>query len=133
MMLTSHTAPQQTSHCDKAISSKQQKVIMYEEMSGSTSTIESTSSSADHILVNDPNGLCLKATDPKMQSKAGVYTALVKLASLLDKKPKIIIETKTNRTHVKEYEGHTVAMKIPTKGGETDNPSTTATDAVDSQ
>jgi len=69
-------------------------------------------STNEAVLINDPNGLCLSASDPSMQSRSGIYSSLLKLALQLDEKPRILIETKAHNTYIKEYEGHTVVMKV---------------------
>ena len=78
------------------------------------------------ILVNDLNGLCLvskgnmKSTNESINS--GVYTSLAKLASTLtpcqnnENPPLITIEMEgPSSILIKEYDGHTVAMKVPNK------------------
>lgn len=77
------------------------------------------------ILCNDPNGLCL-ISKGNMDSDAnsGAYTSLVRLASQLQPNqqqqndtspaPLITIETDETSILIKEYDGHTVAMRVPT-------------------
>ncbi|KAG7369192.1 regulator complex protein LAMTOR5 [Nitzschia inconspicua] len=76
------------------------------------------------ILVNDVNGLCLVSKgDMPMTHDSGVYTNLTRLASKLtpDGKsganstpPLITIEMDGPASLlIKEYDGHTVAMKVP--------------------
>ena len=73
----------------------------------------------ESVIVNDPNGLCLTATGDMNQRTSGVYTSLWKLASQLSGPVKrVVIETKTGIIHLKEYEGHAVAMKVPIKQDE---------------
>ncbi len=80
------------------------------------------------IMCNDPNGLCLISKGASMNSDndgSGVYTSLVRLASQLSPHqrrqenenpqppPLITIETDSTSILVKEYDGHTVALKVP--------------------
>ena len=78
------------------------------------------------IMCNDPNGLCLVSKGKMDGDKdSGVYTSLARLASQLSPQqhatinnesppaPLITIETDTTSILVKEYDGHTVAMKVP--------------------
>jgi len=70
----------------------------------------------DNIICNDPNGLCLAASGDMDKKTSGVYTSLLRLASGLGgEEPckRIVIETTSATIHVKEYEGHAVAMKVP--------------------
>mmetsp|Transcript_12209 Transcript_12209/g.18730 ORF Transcript_12209/g.18730 Transcript_12209/m.18730 type:complete len:97 (-) Transcript_12209:1468-1758(-) len=75
---------------------------------------------AESIICNDPNGLCLVARGEDMNpSTSGVYTSLWNLASKLEvddeqSLKRVVIETTTSTTFVKEFEGHTVACKVPT-------------------
>ena len=78
------------------------------------------------FLCNDPSGLCLISRgDMNSDNDSGVYTSLVRLASQLSPHqkatmnnesvpaPLITIETDASSILVKEYDGHTVAMKVP--------------------
>lgn len=72
------------------------------------------------ILCNDPSGLCLASKGSIDASNSGVYTSLVRLASQLknkgeatDSSPLITIECDTSAILVKEYDGHTVALRVP--------------------
>ena len=73
----------------------------------------------EDIICNDPSGLCLVASGDMDKKTSGVYTSLLRLASQLggggggEQCSRIVIETKTSTTHVMEYEGHAVAMKVP--------------------
>ncbi len=89
------------------------------------------------ILVNDLNGLCLvskgnmASTAAKSSTEdinSGVYTSLARLASTLTPyqtasmnnesppSPLITIEMEGQASIlIKEYDGHTVAMKVPNK------------------
>lgn len=74
----------------------------------------------DNIICNDPNGLCLAASGDMNKKTSGVYTSLLRLASGLsagtqggEPCKRIVIETASATIHVKEYEGHAVAMKVP--------------------
>jgi Ragulator complex protein LAMTOR5 len=71
----------------------------------------------DNIICNDPNGLCLAASGDMDKKTSGVYTSLLRLASGLggggEPCKRIVIETASATIHVKEYEGHAVAMKVP--------------------
>jgi Ragulator complex protein LAMTOR5 len=75
------------------------------------------------ILCNDPNGLCI-ASEGSLGGGGGkhedwgVYTNMVKLASQLtgadsQSAPLITIETDQAAILVKSYEGHTVALRVP--------------------
>mmetsp|Transcript_11365 Transcript_11365/g.18811 ORF Transcript_11365/g.18811 Transcript_11365/m.18811 type:complete len:86 (-) Transcript_11365:186-443(-) len=69
----------------------------------------------DNIICNDPNGLCLAVSGDMDKKTSGVYTSLLKLASGLeqDEAPKrIVIETASATIHIKDYEGHAVAVKV---------------------
>ena len=89
------------------------------------------------ILVNDLNGLCLVSKGnmsstgekpPASDNNSGVYTSLTRLASTLTPyqtatmnnenppSPLITIEMEGPASIIiKEYDGHTVAMKVPNK------------------
>ncbi|MGK3749811.1 MAG: hypothetical protein ACI8RD_002108 [Bacillariaceae sp.] len=88
------------------------------------------------ILVNDLNGLCLiskgnmstSATTNTNTNNSGVYTNLTRLASTLTPyqmanmnnenppSPLITIELEgPTSILIKEYDGHTVAMKVPNR------------------
>lgn len=83
------------------------------------------------ILVNDLNGLCLVSKGSMVansSSDSGVYTSLTRLASTLTPhqtaiannenppSPLITIEMDGEASIlVKEYDGHTVAAKVPNK------------------
>jgi hypothetical protein len=68
----------------------------------------------DNIICNDPNGLCLAASGNMDKKTSGVYTSLLNLASSLEPSaPKrIVIETSSATIHIKDYEGHAVAVKV---------------------
>jgi len=66
----------------------------------------------DNILCNDPNGLCLAASGEFNPKTSGAYTSLLKLASRLGTPQRIVLETTAATIHVKEYEGHAVAVKV---------------------
>ena len=96
-----------------------------------------SNSSGFGLLCNDPSGLCLSATgaflmddskSKQLQSvddmaSSGVYTSLTKLAQQLQTPdagnpaasmaPLITIETDSCNILVKEYDGHAIAMKVP--------------------
>ena len=74
------------------------------------------------ILCNDPNGLCLVSKgNMNSDESGGVYTSLARLASQLSPHneslpaPLVTIETESTSILVKEYNGHTVAMKVPNR------------------
>ncbi|OEU15592.1 hypothetical protein FRACYDRAFT_240285 [Fragilariopsis cylindrus CCMP1102] len=92
--------------------------------------------SSPGILVNDLNGLCLiskgnmssSATTNTNTNNSGVYTSLTRLASTLTPyqtanmnnenppSPLITIELEgASSILIKEYDGHTVAMKVPNR------------------
>lgn len=77
------------------------------------------------ILCNDSNGLCLVSKgNMNSDNESGVYTSLVRLASQLTPyqqasmnnenppSPLITVETNSTSILVKEYDGHTVAIKV---------------------
>mmetsp|Transcript_14510 Transcript_14510/g.17508 ORF Transcript_14510/g.17508 Transcript_14510/m.17508 type:complete len:142 (+) Transcript_14510:79-504(+) len=70
-------------------------------------------------LCNDPSGLCLGSRGAIDSSKSGIYTSLVRLAAQIDHGghtndvPLITIETQDSAVLVKEYDGHTVALRVP--------------------
>lgn len=71
-------------------------------------------------LCNDPNGMCLGSRGDIDDSKSGVYTSLVKLASQLrpgSEPPLITIEYEKAALMVKEYDGHAVALRVPVTEG----------------
>lgn len=83
------------------------------------------------ILVHAPNGLCLYEEGLK---DSGVYTSLTRLAATLTPaatettNPLITLELEHDSSIlVKEYDGHTVAMKVPNKKPETPSSSPSAT------
>jgi Ragulator complex protein LAMTOR5 len=75
------------------------------------------------ILCNDSSGLCLASRGTMMgeTGNSGVYTSLVRLASQLhqqgdsngDATPLITIETEKSAVLVKEYDGHVIAVRVP--------------------
>jgi hypothetical protein len=84
------------------------------------------------MLCVDSSGLCLAATGDFKEEDAGIYHNLVHMASQLsaaakqnprinnnnvDITPVIRIETDDGCTLVKTYEAHTVAVRIPARGG----------------
>jgi hypothetical protein len=79
------------------------------------------------ILCNDPSGLCLSSKGEIDHSNSGVYTNLVRLASQLrqqgeatDSAPLITIETDSSALLVKEYDGHAVALRVPSTSASTE-------------
>jgi hypothetical protein len=95
-----------------------------------SSTAPATESQRSMLCV-DSSGLCLAATGDFKEEDAGIYHNLVHLASQLsaatkqnprsnnngDITPVIRIETDDGCTLVKTYEAHTVAVRIPARGG----------------
>jgi hypothetical protein len=79
----------------------------------------------DGICCNDPNGLCLISKgNMNGGNESGTYTSLMRLASQLypqqegsmsNEAPLVNIETDSSSILVKEYHGHTVAMKVPNR------------------
>lgn len=85
------------------------------------------------MLCVDSSGLCLAATGDFKEEDAGIYHNLVHLASQLsaggaaqqnlrsnnngDITPMIRIETDNGCTLVKTCEAHTLAVRIPARGG----------------
>ena len=83
------------------------------------------------MLCNDENGLCLGSRGNMDTSKAGIYTSIAKLASLLDSTvdglggvavaggglseevPIVTIHTEKSEFIVKEYSGRTVVFRVP--------------------
>ena len=74
-------------------------------------------------LCNDPTGLCLGSRGLINTSKSGIYTTIAKLASQLDSStggtsgnseiPLITMETEEAAYLIKEYDGHTVTLRVP--------------------
>ena len=80
------------------------------------------------ILCNTPDGLCLTSRGNMDQEKSGIFTNLVRLSWQLSAatkggapnergngKPLIAIEMDSTSILIKEYDGHTVAMRVPSK------------------
>eukprot|EP00934_Nitzschia_sp_Nitz4_P008948 Nitzschia sp. Nitz4//scaffold178_size73299//26025//26339//NITZ4_005701-RA/size73299-processed-gene-0.4-mRNA-1//1//CDS//3329539128//8938//frame0 len=75
------------------------------------------------ILCNDVNGLCLVSKgNMSAQANSGVYSNMVRLASQLspnqssadaNNAPLITIECDTSTFLVKDYNGHAVALRVP--------------------
>lgn len=70
------------------------------------------------VLCNDVNGLCL-VSEGAMRGDPGVYTNLVRLASQLSPQdqgnmPLITLESQSSAVLLKEYDGRTVAIQVPT-------------------
>mmetsp|Transcript_7235 Transcript_7235/g.10222 ORF Transcript_7235/g.10222 Transcript_7235/m.10222 type:complete len:145 (-) Transcript_7235:115-549(-) len=86
---------------------------------GGESSGGSGSATTGGALCNDPSGLCLGSRGAIDSSKSGIYTSLVRLAAQIDHGgdtndvPLITIETKDSAVLVKEYDGHTVALRVP--------------------
>jgi Ragulator complex protein LAMTOR5 len=70
-------------------------------------------------LCNDESGFCLEARGSLDSRTSGVYTSLVRLASQLEGQiegvPLITIESGKGNIMVKEFDGHAVAVRIPSK------------------
>jgi hypothetical protein len=71
------------------------------------------------ILCTDASGLCVASEGSIDVGASGVYTNMVRLASKLqgysrEAEPIITIETDESTTLIKSYDGHTVALKVPT-------------------
>ncbi len=90
----------------------------------------SESSIATALMCCDENGLCLKKKGHIDSSHAGTYTAIMRLASQLDgigtgnpSSPAsttrtraavtVSVDTDQFSTIIKQYDGHTVVMKVP--------------------
>jgi hypothetical protein len=93
------------------------------------SLLSGDSATIDGILCNDPSGLCLISKgNMNCENESGAYTNLVRLASQLhpqqqaamNEAPLITIESDSTSILVKEYDGHTVAMKAPKTSNDTD-------------
>jgi hypothetical protein len=73
------------------------------------------------VLCNDVNGLCLISEGAmRGENNSGVYTNLVKLASQLSPQtlanhnpPLITLESQASAVLIKEYDGRTVAIQVP--------------------
>ena len=81
---------------------------------------------AHAALCIDASGLCIGSKGEKGaidSSKSGNFATLISLASHLDKEgtanPIVSIETVSSAYLVKEYDGNTVVMKVPTVSDET--------------
>jgi hypothetical protein len=75
------------------------------------------------ILCTDTSGLCVASEGSIDVSTSGVYTNMVRLASKLqgysrEAEPLITIETDDSTTLIKSYDGHTVALQVPTTSGD---------------
>ena len=79
------------------------------------------------VLCNDGSGLCLISKGALQGSDPGLYTNLVRLASQLSPQaseagqgmtatsvPLITVESKSSSVLIKEYDGRTVAIQVPT-------------------
>jgi len=67
-------------------------------------------------LVNDRSGLCLRSSGDIDPDNAGVYTNITRLASKLkpdESAPLVTIEMEDSALLVKEYDGHAVAVRVP--------------------
>jgi hypothetical protein len=68
-------------------------------------------------LCNDASGFCVSAVGSMDPKTSGVYTSLVRLASQFQGHegdvPLITIETAKGNLLVKEFDGHTVALRVP--------------------
>jgi hypothetical protein len=69
----------------------------------------------ESILCNDPTGLLLASRGDI--EKSGVYTNLIRLASQLgvEGDPLITIDCDDATLLIKEYDGHAIAVRVPTK------------------
>ena len=73
-------------------------------------------------LCTDSSGLSLGAKGNIDSSKSGVYSTILRLASQLDgchsstnmKPPLVSIESNSSNILIKEYNSHTVVLRIPT-------------------
>jgi hypothetical protein len=69
------------------------------------------------LMCCDQSGLCLKKKGDINPLLSGTYTAMIRLASQLEgfeTTPTVIsMETDQSRTIIKQYDGHTVVMKVP--------------------
>ena len=85
---------------------------------------EEHTESPQGLMCCDESGLCLKKEGDINPLHAGAYTAMIRLASQLEgfestgTSAVISMETDRSSTIVKQYDGHTVVMKVPAKGGE---------------
>ncbi|CAB9509408.1 expressed unknown protein [Seminavis robusta] len=112
----------------------------------SSSSSPPNNDSSFGILCNDPSGLCLSATGSFLNKEqqtqtlanvddavnSGVYTSLTKLAQQLhpgptDGAPLITMEYDECNILIKEYNGHAIALKVPTL--ESSDAGGTASDA----
>lgn len=84
------------------------------------------------VLCNDANGLCLISKGALRAEDSGIYSTLVRLASLLSPSqgthgglaiagittPLITLESEAWSALIKEYDGRTVAIRVPSGGNE---------------
>ena len=78
------------------------------------------------ILCNDPSGLCLGHEGAPLPNP-GAYTNLIQLAAQLQPEDALItIETESSAIFVKSYDGHAVAVQVPSTAGTPSSDSTTA-------
>lgn len=82
------------------------------------SLISGDRSGVGGVLCNDTSGLCLISEGTMKGTTAGAYTSLARLASQLSPHdegnvPLITLESKSYAVLVKEYDGRTVAIQVP--------------------
>lgn len=75
------------------------------------------SEASQGLMCCDQNGLCLKTKGDINPLHAGTYTAMIRLASQLDgiESTSVMVSMETDRsvTVIKQYDDHTVVMKVP--------------------
>ena len=87
----------------------------------------SVQSKVGGVLCNDSNGLCL-LSEGYTHGDSGVCTNLVRLASQLSpydpgNAPLITLESQPSVVLIKEYDGNTVSIRVPTNELGSDNKS----------
>mmetsp|Transcript_34796 Transcript_34796/g.53364 ORF Transcript_34796/g.53364 Transcript_34796/m.53364 type:complete len:111 (+) Transcript_34796:130-462(+) len=66
-------------------------------------------------LCNDSNGLCVGAKGEIDDKDSGIYTSIVRMAAQLEPDDVPVVAMETDEAHilVKEFDGHTVVLRIP--------------------
>lgn len=88
------------------------------------------------LVLNDPLGLFIASEGRVDTTNTGVYTSLVRLASQLHgaadtaQQPLITIETDDATILVKAYDGHTVALRVPSGAVDRKNGTTSSAGAI---
>jgi hypothetical protein len=80
---------------------------------------------ATDALCNDPSGFCVSSLGSMDPITSGVYTSLVRLAAQFKghdgKAPQITIESANGNILIKEFDGHTIVLRVPSQETITDS------------